>query len=119
MIDFSQALRRVCSHLDDVRGIALMGMDGLVVEEVKQDPLVDLSSLAAEMSVALRGLSDSTDSGGMGTLENVRLGTSEGIVLVSRVGTDYFLALILKAGGNSGRGRFYLQLEANRLVTEL
>lgn len=118
MIEFAQSLRRVCNHLDDVRGIALCGMDGLVVEEIKQDPLVDMPSLAAELSVALRGLLLSTQMGGMGKLENVRLGTSEAIVLVAGVGSEYFLVLVLKAEGNSGRGRFYLQLEANRLVSE-
>ncbi|MFQ5508187.1 MAG: roadblock/LC7 domain-containing protein [Leptospirillia bacterium] len=118
MMELVQSLRRVCSHLDDVRGIALVGMDGLVVEELKPDPLVDLSVLAAELSVTLKSLQEGAVAGGLGQLESIQLGASEGIIIVSGIGSEYFLLLVLAPGGNPGRGRFYLQMEAGRLVSE-
>lgn len=119
MIELTQSLRRVCSHLDDVRGIALVGMDGLVVEEIKQDPMVELQTLAAEMSMSIKYLMEAAQSGSLGKLEYLQFGTAAGIVIVTGVGTDYFFLLVLKNGGNGGRGRFYLQLEADQLAGEI
>ena len=119
MIELVHSLRRVCNHLDDVRGITLVGMDGLVVEELQLDPLTDLSTLAAELSVVLKGLGETVSSCSMGQLENLQIGTEEGVILVQGVGSEYFFMLVLKPGGNSGRGRFYLQLEADRVATEI
>jgi predicted regulator of Ras-like GTPase activity (Roadblock/LC7/MglB family) len=119
MIELVHSLRRVCNHLDDVRGIALVGADGLIVEEIKQDPLLDLAALAAELSVMLKSLGDTVRAGSLGRMENFQVETTGGIMIVAGVGADYFLMLVLRPGGNSGRGRFYVQLEAERLDGEV
>lgn len=119
MIELVQSLRRVCNHLDDVRGIALVGTDGLIVEEIKQDPMVDLAALAAEMSVLTKSLEDTAESGSLGRIRDVQVDASEGIMILAGVGREYFLLLVLRPGGNSGRGRFYMHLEADRLAGEV
>lgn len=118
MIELVQSLRRIMSHLDDVRGIALVGMDGLVVEEIKQDPLADLHTLAAELSVSLKQLTEVTESCALGRLETFQMEAAAGVAIVTAVGSEYFLLLVLRPGGNSGRGRFYMQLEAHRMAEE-
>jgi predicted regulator of Ras-like GTPase activity (Roadblock/LC7/MglB family) len=120
MIELVQSLRRVCNHLDDVRGIALVGTDGLVVEEIKQDPLLDVAALAAEASVLIKSLEDMVRTGALGRMQDFQLEAEEGTVIVAPVGGGaYFLLLVLRPGGNSGRGRFYLQMEAGRLAGEV
>jgi predicted regulator of Ras-like GTPase activity (Roadblock/LC7/MglB family) len=118
MIELVQSLRRVCNHLDDVRGIALVGTDGLIVEEIKQDPMVDLAALAAEISVLLKSLEHTVQAGSLGDFRDVQVETTGGTMILSGVGKEYFLLLVLRPGGNAGRGRFYVQLEADRLVGE-
>jgi predicted regulator of Ras-like GTPase activity (Roadblock/LC7/MglB family) len=119
MIELVQSLRRVCNHLDDVRGIALVGTDGLVVEEIKQDPMVDLAALAAEISVLLKSLEHTVQAGSLGQFQDVQVETTGGTMILAGVGQEYFLLLVLRPGGNAGRGRFYVQLEADRLVGEV
>jgi predicted regulator of Ras-like GTPase activity (Roadblock/LC7/MglB family) len=119
MIELVQSLRRVCNHLDDVRGIALVGTDGLIVEEIKQDPLLDLAALAAEVSVLLKALEATAEAGNLGVLQDVQLEAAEGIVIIGGVGESYFVLLVLRPGGNAGRGRFYVQMEAGRLAGEV
>lgn len=118
MIELVQSLRRIMSHLDDVRGIALVGMDGLIVEEIKQDPLADLGTLAAELSVSLKQVADAAEGCGLGKLETFQMEAAEGVAIVTAMGPEYFLLLVLRPGGNSGRGRFYMQLEAHRMAEE-
>ncbi|MDH4228637.1 MAG: hypothetical protein OEW11_02690 [Nitrospirota bacterium] len=118
MVELVHSLRRVCSHLDDVRGIALMGIDGLSVEEIRQDPLVDLSVLGAELSVIFKGTRDSTTSEQLGHVRSIQINMENALVLVQTISREYFLILVLRADGNAGRGRFYLQHEADRLVSE-
>ncbi|MDH5527475.1 MAG: hypothetical protein OEY97_09235 [Nitrospirota bacterium] len=118
MAELVHSLRRVCSHLDDVRGIALFGIDGLVVEEIRQDPLVDLSMLGAELSVSLKGTQESTTSAQLGTVQAMQIKMDNALVLVQTISAEYFLLLVLRAGGNPGRALFYLQNEAERLVSE-
>jgi predicted regulator of Ras-like GTPase activity (Roadblock/LC7/MglB family) len=119
MIELVQSLRRVANHLDDIRGIALSGADGLVVEALQLDPLVDLSALAAELSVSLKELGGSAEGAGMGALSGFQLNTTEGLVLVARVNDNHFVMMVVKPDGNSGRARFYLEIEAGRLAAEL
>ncbi len=119
MIELVHCLRRVCNHLDDVRGIALVGIDGLVVEELQLDPLADLSTLAAELSVVIKDLAENVEAADLGSLETLQMATTEGVVLITSVGSSHFFMLVLKPSGNSGRGRFYLQLEADRLASEI
>ncbi len=118
MIEVVQSLRRVTNHLDDVRGIALVGADGLLVEALQLDPLADLATLAAELSVVRKDLDQAVQSVGMGALECVQLETPEGSVLLSGVGGGYFLLMVIQPDGNPGRARFYLQLEADRMTPE-
>jgi len=119
MIELVQSLRRVANHLDDIRGIALSGTDGLVVEALQLDPLVDLTALAAELSVSLKEIGASVLGAGMGGLNGFQLDTEEGLVLLSPVSDSHFMLAVVKPGGNGGRAKFYLQLESGRLATEL
>lgn len=119
MIKLVQSLRRVANHLDDIRGIALVGADGLVVEALQLDPLVDMNTLAAELSVSRKDLTGAASGAAMGVLAGFQIDTTEGAVQVVGVNDDYFLLMVIKPDGNPGRGRFYLRLEAERLATEL
>ncbi|MBI5136260.1 MAG: hypothetical protein HZA24_02870 [Nitrospirae bacterium] len=119
MIKLVQSLRRVANHLDDVRGIALVGADGLVVEALQLDPLADMTTLAAELSVSRKDLHGAVRGAGMGGLNGFQIDTAEGCVQVVGVNDEYFLLMVIKPDGNPGRGRFYLRLEAERLAVEL
>ncbi len=118
MIEVVQSLRRVTNHLDDVRGIALVGPDGLMVEALQLDPLADLTALAAELSVTRKDLTQAVQGAGMGNLDGIQLETEEGSVLVAGLAGGYFLLMVIQPDGNPGRGRFYLRLEADRLAPE-
>ena len=41
-MSFTEILRRIMKDLKEAQGIALVGMDGIVVEEQKQDSSLDL-----------------------------------------------------------------------------
>lgn len=114
-----ESLRRINNNLDDALGVALAGMDGIVVEEHKRDGLLDLNAMAAEFSGILKQLE--------GVARNIQLnGISElcvladsGMTLVRKINEEYFLLLVISPEGNFGKGRFLLRREVARLEKEL
>ncbi|MCI0528579.1 MAG: hypothetical protein L0Y56_14165, partial [Nitrospira sp.] len=61
-MSFVESLRKITNNLEEALGVALVGMDGIVVEEHRRDTLLDLSALAAEFSAVLRQIEEVSES---------------------------------------------------------
>ena len=118
-MSFTDRLKNVIDDLEGARGMALVGMDGIVVEEQKKDSSLDLQSLGAEWSTVLKQMDKGMASMDLGeTVEFCVLSEKE-IILARRIHEEYFLLLSIQASGNFGKGRYLLRREAVGLKGEL
>lgn len=104
-------------HLKDaaIRGGALSGGDGLVVEEWQASPEVhDLAALCAEMAQLFKESGRIAGDSELGAPLELLLACENGLVLVRRVSEDYLLLLVAEPGAVPGRCRFQLRQGARR-----
>jgi len=118
-MSFVESLRRVTNNLKDSKGIALVGMDGIVVEEHKKDPNLDFQSLGAEYSSVMREVQRVNSSLQVGDLKEVSVLTDKVIVISRQLSKEYFLVLVVEPEGNLGKGRFLIRREIATLEKEL
>lgn len=98
-----------------IRGGALAGSDGLIVEEWQAAPKGrDLPAICAEMAQFFRESSRIAGENGLGGATELFLAGELGMVLVRRVTEDYLLLLIADPDAVPGRCRFHLRRGARR-----
>lgn len=118
-MSFEESLRRVTNNIEDSLGVAMVGMDGMVVEEHKKDPLLDLQSLGAEYCAVIKDIERVSSSLGLGSGREISVVTDKAIVILKKINEEYFLLLVLGSEGNFGKGRFLLKREIAFLEKEL
>ncbi len=118
-MSFDESLRRIINNIEDAMGIALVGMDGIVVEEHKKDPLLDLQSVGAECCTIVKEVEKVADSLNLGGTDDISFGTEKATILVRRINKDYFLVLAIGSDGNFGKGRYLIRREIPNLEKEL
>jgi predicted regulator of Ras-like GTPase activity (Roadblock/LC7/MglB family) len=118
-VSFVENLRRISNNLEDSLGVALVGMDGIVVEEHRRDNLLDLSALAAEFSALLRQIEEISEGLHFGLAQEICVLADKGLILIRKVNPEYFLLLVIHSDGNFGKGRYLLRREIAQLEKEL
>ncbi len=123
-MSLGETLDRIVRDLGAVRGVALVGMDGIVVEERCPDAGVDLPALGAELCGLIKTVERSAQESGIGGgrelgPQELSLGFSRDRVLARRLTPEYFALLVLAGDGNYGKGRYLLRREAAALKLEL
>jgi predicted regulator of Ras-like GTPase activity (Roadblock/LC7/MglB family) len=100
-----------------------MGFDGIAIESRTveragaesrdwQAGAVELGAIASQ----LRRISDNL---GTGAVEELVVQTGEVTTILRPVTTDYFVALTVSPGGNTGKGRYLLRVVGPKLSAEL
>ena len=118
-MNFKERLQTIVDRVDDVLGVAISGMDGIILEERKVDPMLDLTSLAAEYSALWRTIDKTGQSVDLGAAQEVNILTEKLVILLKKISPDYFLILVAGSEKNFGKGRFLMRREAGALVEEL
>jgi predicted regulator of Ras-like GTPase activity (Roadblock/LC7/MglB family) len=113
------ALQAILDGAADAEGVALVGMDGIIVEEIKRSPGLDLHVLAAEYCGLWRDMNRVSGGLSLGTTQECVIANEARTLLLRRVTPDYFLALALSRDGNAGRGRFFLRSNAPQVAKDL
>jgi len=117
-MSFAEVLRGMTETVGGATGAAVVGMDGIVVEEYSNAPDVDLQSVAAEYGVILKEVQIASDSLRLGHAREVSVTTETGDLIMRKINDDYFIALMLTRGGNYGKGRFMARVAAGKLQSE-
>lgn len=98
----------------------VMGFDGVPVEQfVSEGAPVDIETLGVEYSNALTEVRRTADALASGSVQEVAVVTDAALVLLRPVNPEYFVALVLTANGNIGKGRFVLKRAARALAQEM
>lgn len=106
---FSELLDSIVNKVEGTLAAVIMGMDGIAIEKRILDENINVESLAAEYTTALRLSSSSAQEVGMGVLQEYILSTENRIIIIRMITPDYFVLLLLAREGNIGRARFELK----------
>ena len=113
---FSAALKQIVDGVEGGLGAAIMGYDGIHIDEyLREDSPMDLHLLAVEYATVLKEVKRTVDVLGTGDMEEVSVATERSRVIVRVINDDAFLVLTLERDGNYGKGRYLLRLAAPKL----
>ena len=118
-MSLTDSLKRVIGDLADSRGVAIVGMDGIVVEEQKKQADLDLHALGAEIVGLLKTADKTIDSIGAGRITELIFNAAGAMIILRRISADYLLIFAIQPDGNLGKGRFVLKRAASELKSEL
>jgi predicted regulator of Ras-like GTPase activity (Roadblock/LC7/MglB family) len=118
-MSLKDGLKEVMADLDGAQGIALVGLDGIVVEEENADSRLDLQGLGAEWGGILRQVDKAFSSMNLGDSGEISALTADRVVVTRKIKDEYFLLLVMKKDGNFGKGRYLLRRAEIKLEGEL
>lgn len=101
--------------------VTLMGFDGIAIDtrESIDQPTVSAQNTAIELGAVASQLKSVAAGLGAGEVRELTLQTGELTTVLRPVTDEYFVALSLRPGGNTGKGRYLLRVVAPKLVAEL
>jgi predicted regulator of Ras-like GTPase activity (Roadblock/LC7/MglB family) len=92
-----------------IRGGALCGTDGLVVEEwLRAKNECDVAALCAEAAQLFRTAERVSGDNGLGAPKELTIAAEEGLLFVHRVDREYHLVVLTEPGAIPGKWRFLL-----------
>jgi len=118
---FTEMLDRVLNGTPGAVSVTLMGFDGIAIETRAnasadgvnhQTAAVELGNIASQ----LRRISESM---GTGEMEEMTVQTGALTTVLRLLTDEYFVALSLLPGANSGKGRYLLRVVGPALTQEL
>lgn len=114
-MSFREIIEGIHAKERTVRGGALTGSDGLVVEEWAAGPgLHDLSALCAEMAQCFKESARISRENGLGECSEISMTGGRGHVYFRRVAGEYYLLLVTDPQAIPGKCRFLLRQGASR-----
>ena len=120
-LSFSELLDRVLTGTPGAVSDTLMGFDGIAIDtrESGDPPTVSAQNTAIELGAVASQLKTVAEGLGAGEVRELTLQTGELTTVLRPVTDEYFVALSLRPGGNTGKGRYLLRVVAPKLVAEL
>ncbi len=108
---FREVLQDILDRTEGCKGVLIMGFDGIAVEKVWRNETTDgnYDIAVAEYTSLIRNTKQKNSDTGIGKLNEMTISTENELFILRLVSEDYFLAMILSADGNFGRGRFELR----------
>ncbi|OYT71772.1 MAG: hypothetical protein CFK52_07180 [Chloracidobacterium sp. CP2_5A] len=110
---FLELLEGILARVEGSVGIAIMGLDGLAIEQAQVPSKMELGErvalIATSHATLLRNTMRMSSDTGVGALSELTLMSDEFLLVVRLIGREYFIILALSPGGNLGRARFELR----------
>jgi predicted regulator of Ras-like GTPase activity (Roadblock/LC7/MglB family) len=105
-----EVLQELADNLDDFVAASVVGLDGMSVANLVVERDFNEDKASAALSQLVKQATESSEAMDAGTLEE-QITTSERYMFLTRpIGNDrFFLQIVLKADGNVGAARMYLQ----------
>jgi len=116
---FKKILEDIAKRVEGIKGITLMGIDGIGIENLAADASVDIERMGIEMSGFIRKVIELSSYINSGDINEFHLFFSGYTILIKMVGTGYFLMAVLSPDGNFGKARYYLRRGAELVEKEL
>lgn len=117
-MSFSEVLKDTVDRVDGAVSAMIIASDGISVEEYAQEKLVDMTGLSAEASAMIRDIGLAAENLGLGEAREFSIISDRCGIIMRKINSDYYLALVIKPDGNYGKGRFILKTAVPRLEGE-
>jgi predicted regulator of Ras-like GTPase activity (Roadblock/LC7/MglB family) len=108
-MDFKAALNEMVGSVDGSIGAGLVGLDGLVIDQVSVKADFDITVAGAEYATILKNAIKASQNFGLGNTSEVLISTEKATMIMMMVGSQYFATIALGLDGNLGRGRLELK----------
>ncbi len=110
---FLELLEGILARVEGSIGIAIMGLDGLAIEQAQVPSKMELGErvalIATSHATLLRNTMRMSSDTGVGALHELTLVSNDFLLVARLIGREYFIILALSPGGNLGRARFELR----------
>lgn len=117
---FKQILREVVDSTDGAVAGVIMGFDGITLDTYQvQDGLADIETVGMEYSVILSQIRQAAEMLEVGEAREVAVQAENMVTVVRLLNDQYFVAVTLRPGGNSGKARYQLRIRAASLIDDL
>jgi predicted regulator of Ras-like GTPase activity (Roadblock/LC7/MglB family) len=117
-MSFLEVLKDIVDKVDGAVSSMIICRDGMSVQEYALEKLVDLTGLSAEASAMIKDISLAADNLGLGEAREFSIISDMCGIIMRKINTDYYLALVIKPDGNYGKGRFILKTAIPKLEGE-
>jgi predicted regulator of Ras-like GTPase activity (Roadblock/LC7/MglB family) len=119
-MDFLQILKELVDPTKGGVAATIMALDGIAVQDYKREGAAcDLEALGVEYGKVMGEIRKASNILNLGDVEDLII-SSEGLNVLLRLATpEYFVALVIAKGGNTGQGKFYLRRAAGRAKAAL
>lgn len=108
-MDFKAAMQEMVTNVDGSIGAGLVGLDGLVIDQVSVKSDFDITVAGAEYATIIKNALKASQNFGLGKTSEIMISTEKATMIMMTVGNDYFATLALGLDGNLGRGRLELK----------
>jgi len=114
---FKEVLQEVVENTRGATAGLIMGYDGIALETyVAGDAPVSIETVGMEYSVVLTQIQQAAEMLEVGAAEEVALQAEHMTTVVRLLNSEYFMAVTLNPGGNSGKARYLLRTKGPALL---
>lgn len=117
-MSFSEILKEAVEKVDGAVSAMIIGSDGISVQEYAPEKLVDLTGLSAEASAMIKDISTAADNLRLGEAMEFSIISERCGIIMRKINSDYYVALVIRPEGNYGKGRFILKTVIPKLEEE-
>jgi predicted regulator of Ras-like GTPase activity (Roadblock/LC7/MglB family) len=108
---FRETLREIQEKTEGVLGVAIMGADGIPVEQIWQPEGAELNLdvAVAEFTTLLKNARRASEDLGLSRLREMSVFCDNAYFVMRVINENYFIVLAIDPEGNFGRGRYELR----------
>ncbi len=117
-MSFSVTLKEIVNSVGGAVSAAVIGLDGIPVEDYTTEKIFSLDDFVAEASAVISAINTAAGTLNLGEIEEFSISLNKCVLLFRKINKDYYVALVLKPGGNTGKGRFVMRTAVARLEKE-
>jgi len=117
-MSFTEVLKETVDKVDGAVSAMIIASDGIPVEEYVSEKLIDLTGLGAEASAMIRDVGLAAENLGLGEAREFSIISDMCGIIMRKINSDYYLALVIKPDGNYGKGRFILKTAIPKIEGE-
>lgn len=117
-MSFTEVLRHTVARVDGAVSAMIIASDGIPVEEYVSEKLIDLTGLGAEASAMIRDIGVAAENLGLGEAREFSIISDTCGIIMRRINSEYYFALVIKPEGNFGKGRFVLKTAIPKIEGE-
>ncbi len=117
-MDFLEALKDTVGRVDGAVSAMIIASDGIPVQEYVSERLIDLTGLGAEASAMFRDVASAAENLGLGEAREFSIISDTCGIIMRKINSDYYIALVIRPDGNYGKGRYILKAAVPKIEGE-